>query len=167
MIATGTAEVNAAAPNKSTGEAGWAGEVTVMAHETPRALALAAIRHETTERIPFHCMLSPPAQYVLQEHLGSQPADGYLDCCLALFGCADKPLYATPARYGDSITDKFGVVWSTSDRDRGYPVAHPLTRPTLAGYEFPDPREPARWARVAATSSRHHDRLRLAVIGDL
>lgn len=138
-----------------------------MTDRTPRALVQAALRHESTDRVPFNVMLSPLAQERLQAFLGERSLPEYLGCCLYLYGCGDKPLYASPAVYGPTISDQFGVVWSTSDLDRGYPIRHPLTAPALAGYDFPDPREPGRWANVANDARKHPHCYRLAVVGDL
>ena len=134
---------------------------------TPRELALAALRHEETEQVPLNLMLSPPAEAALREHYGTDDLQADLGVCLYLYGCAGKPLYASPDEYGPTITDEFGVVWSTSHIDRGYPVEHPLTKPTLEGYEFPDPMAPGRWAAVPEASQAYPDCLRIAVVGDL
>ncbi len=134
---------------------------------TARQLVEAALRHEETERIPYDFMFTPPAEETLQQHYATDDLQTYLDINLYLYGCADKPLYASPDEYGPTITDQFGVVWATSDIDRGYPVEHPLPEPTLAGYEFPDPWEAARWKPVAEAARQHRDQFRIAVIGDL
>ena len=134
---------------------------------TPRELVLTALRHEETERCPYNLMLSPPAAERLAEHYGSEDLQGDLGLSLYLFGCAGKPLYASPAPYGPTITDEFGVVWSTSDLDRGYPVQHPLAEATLRGYQFPNPLAPERWATAREQARRYPEQLRLAVIGDL
>ncbi len=134
---------------------------------TARELVYAALRHEETARLPYNFMFSPPAEAALCNHLGTDDLQAALDINLYLFGCWGKPLYAPPERYGESITDEFGVVWSTSDIDRGYPVRHPLTEPNLSGYQFPDPWAPQRWARVPEFAYRHPHQFHLAVIGDL
>jgi uroporphyrinogen decarboxylase len=112
-------------------------------------------------------MFSPPAAARLQEHYGCDDLQEYLDINLYLFGCAGKPLYASPDEYGPTITDEWGVVWSTSHRDRGYPVQHPLAQPTLRGYEFPDPRAPKRWAPVPEAARKYAHPFRLGIVGDL
>lgn len=141
---------------------------TMQAPETtPRELALAALRHEETDLVPRNFGLTPQALRKLADHLGPASVDVFLGNCLALYACADKPLYASPALYGPTITDPFGVVWATSDTDRGYPLVHPLSQPTLAGYQWPDPLEPARWEPVAAAAVLRPECLRLAVVGDL
>ncbi|NPV47635.1 MAG: hypothetical protein HPY69_11800 [Armatimonadetes bacterium] len=138
-----------------------------MAEPTPRELALSALRHEETDRIPCNFMLSPPALAKLQGHLGRDEVDEFLGNCLYLYGCSDKPLYANPDKYGPTIADQYGVVWATSHADRGYPLEHPLRSPSLQDYQFPDPLEPRRWERVPQAATLHPECLRLAVVGDL
>ena len=61
-----------------------------------------------------------------------------------------KPAYADPVVYGDTITDEFGVVWSTSGIDRGSPVEPCLNEADLAGYSFPDPAAEYRFSHIEA-----------------
>jgi uroporphyrinogen decarboxylase len=138
-----------------------------MVPETARELVYAALRHEETQRIPYDFMFSPPAAAALCEYWGTDDLQGFLDTNLYLFFCCDKPLYASPDQYGPTITDEFGVVWSTSYLDRGYPVTHPLPAPTLDGYAFPDPRAPERWDPVPETAWLYPDQFRIACVGDL
>jgi len=134
---------------------------------TARELVPAALRHEETERIPYNFMFTPPAESALRKHYGTDDLQGTLNCHLYLYGPAGKPLYASPEEFGASITDEFGVVWSTSDLDRGSPIGPVFPRPALDGYEFPDPWAPARWEPVEAAARKYPDQFRLAVIGDL
>jgi len=134
---------------------------------TARELVRAALRHEETERCPYNLMLSPPAAERLREHYGTDDLQGHLDLSLYLFGCAGKPLYASPEEHGPTVTDEFGVVWSTSGIDRGYPVRHRLAEATLRGYQFPNPLAPERWAQVSDLAGQYPQQFRLAVIGDL
>ena len=134
---------------------------------TARNLVWTALRHEETECVPYNFMFSPPAEAALREHFAAPDLQDYLDINLYLFGCSDKPLYASPEQYGPSVTDQFGVVWSTSNLDRGYPIHHPLTEPTLSSYELPDPWAPERWASVPERAQKYPHQFRLAVVGDL
>jgi uroporphyrinogen decarboxylase len=148
----------------------WTENRQAMPEPTPRELVLAALRHEETERLPYNFMLSPPALGKLQAHLGlaAHEAADWIGSCLYIYGCRDKPLYAHPDRYGPTISDQWGVVWATSEVDRGYPVVHPLAGGIAALPETsPDPLEPKRWEGVAQSAERHPDLYRLAVIGDL
>lgn len=134
---------------------------------TPRDAVYAALRHEEPSHVPYNFMFSPPAEQRLQTHYGVDDLQEHLDIHLYLYGCVGKPLYAHPDEYGPRVTDEFGVVWATSEVDRGYPVEHPLGRPTLEGFELPDPLAPARWRGVAAAAARYPRQFRVAVIGDL
>jgi uroporphyrinogen decarboxylase len=112
-------------------------------------------------------MFSPPAEAALREHYGVADLADCLGTSLFLFGCAGKPLYASPDEFGPTIADEWGVVWATSHIDRGYPVRHPLTEPSLAGYTVPDPLDAERWAPVCEVDLADRSELALAVVGDL
>lgn len=134
----------------------------------PVDLVNAALRHVETERVPYNFMFSPPAARRLQEYLGETDLDAWVGAQLYLYGCSDKPLYAHPAQYGPTITDQWGVVWATSEIDRGYPVAHPLRDlADLGGHPWPDPHEPRRWDGVPRQAALHPELFRVAVVGDL
>ena len=134
---------------------------------TPREVVYAALRHEETAVVPYNFMFSPPAEERLKTHYGVDDVQTHLGMHLYIYGCAGKPLYAHPDEFGPAITDEFGVVWATSAIDRGYPVGHPLERPALDAYHFPDPLAPSRWEDVRQASERHDHLFRLAVVGDL
>lgn len=127
----------------------------------------AAIQHRETERIPYNFMFSPPAERRLKEYYGVQDLVASLDMPIFLFGPKDKPLYADPDVYGETIRDQFGVVWSTSRIDRGSPIGPPLKEADLSGYSFPFPDEPKRFAGLDEEIGRRRDRFLIAVIGDL
>ena len=134
---------------------------------SPRELVRAALRHEETEAVPYNFMFTPPASKALADYYGDDDLQGWLNCHLHLYGPAGKPLYAFPAKYGPTYTDEFGVVWTTSERDRGVPIGHPLAAGTLAGYTFPDPHRPQRWAQVAPRAAEYPHQYQVGVIGDL
>lgn len=134
---------------------------------TAKELVRAALRHEETERIPCNFMFSPPAETTLGRHYGTDDLQGHLDCNVYLYAAVGKPLYALPEDYGPRVTDEFGVVWTTSNLDRGCPVGRAVSGPTLEGYEFPDPLDTKRWEPVAAAAEKHPDQFHLAFIGDL
>jgi len=84
-----------------------------------KELIRSAVEHRETERVPYNFMFSPPAEKRLKEHYGVEDLITGLEMPMFLFGPKDKPLYADPEVYGETITDQFGVVWSTSKIDRG------------------------------------------------
>jgi uroporphyrinogen decarboxylase len=141
---------------------------TSSAHPLPVDRVHAALRHEETERVPYNFMLSPPAVRKLEEYLGAVCVDAWVGSHLYLFGCSDKPLYAHPERYGPTINDQWGVVWATSEIDRGYPLVHPLRHlANLTDYRWPDPLEPRRWEPVPERAAQHPELFHVAVVGDL
>ena len=50
-----------------------------------------------------------------------------------------KPLYAHPEEFGPTAMDEYGVVWSTSEIDRGAPIGPSLSEANLSEYTFPNP----------------------------
>ena len=134
---------------------------------TRRETVLNALQHVETEQVPFNLMLSPPAQQKLEEYYRTDDLQNELGIYLYVFGPKGKPLYASPDVYGETIADQFGVVWSTSHIDRGYPIDHPLKGETLEGSPFPDPEDPARFEDLEAASAARGDCYTLAVVGDL
>jgi uroporphyrinogen decarboxylase len=132
-----------------------------------KELIRSAIDHRETARVPYNFMFSPPAERKLREYYGVDDLISALDMPMFFFGAKDKPLYADPHVYGETITDPFGVVWSTSRIDRGSPIGPPLTEPDLSGYALPDPDDPKRFAGIEEEVERRRDRFLVAVIGDL
>ncbi|MFQ5793164.1 MAG: uroporphyrinogen decarboxylase family protein [Acidobacteriota bacterium] len=134
---------------------------------TGKELIRSAIEHRETGRVPYNFMFSPPAEKRVKEHYGAEDLVTALDMPMFLFGAKDKPLYAAPEVYGETITDQFGVVWSTGKIDRGSPIGPPLKEPSLSHYSFPSPDDPRRFARLDEKVAKRRDRFLIAVIGDL
>lgn len=66
----------------------------------------------------------------------------------------------------DCVQDVFGVVWDRSiDKDIGNVQDTILSRPTLAGYSFPDPLDPRFFADIPDKLARYGDRFRVFQIG--
>jgi len=126
------------------------------------------LRHEAGLPVPWNLSLSPPARRRLSEHYGTGEIEDLLDLPLRLRGANSiKPLYAAPQEFGPTARDEWGVVWTTSDVDRGSPVGPPITSPDLARFTFPDPAAPHRFEGVAAWCERHRDHYTILWIGDL
>jgi uroporphyrinogen decarboxylase len=68
---------------------------------------------------------------------------------------------------GDNrVRDVFGVVWDRSvDKDIGIVEGCVLSRPTLAGYAFPDPLDPRFFAAIPERIARYPDRFRVFQLG--
>lgn len=66
----------------------------------------------------------------------------------------------------DRVRDVFGVVWDRSiDKDIGNVEGCVLAEPSLAGYEFPDPRDARFFQDIPERIARFPDRLRVFQIG--
>jgi uroporphyrinogen decarboxylase len=132
-----------------------------------KQLVLNAIAHTETQNLPYNFMFSPPAEKRLKDYYAVDDLVSALNIPIFFFGPKDKPLYADPDVYGQSITDQFGVVWSTSKIDRGSPIGPPLKNPDLSHYSFPSPHDPNRFSGLQQQLHNRTDRFLVAVIGDL
>lgn len=125
------------------------------------------LAHEQPDAVPYNFMFSPPVQGMLERHY-APPLEDVLDFPLRMTGAASiKPLYAPPAQFGTSAIDEFGVVWSTSDIDRGQPLNQVLPEPDLAHYRFPDPASDHRFEALAAWCEWNRHGYTIIWVGDL
>lgn len=125
------------------------------------------LRHEECEAVPYNFMFSPPAQRRAEAHYGPNLEDR-LDLPLRMTGTRSlKPLYADPKDFGPTVQDEFGVVWSTSEIDRGSPIGPCLREPTLAGYAFPDPMREDRFELLGEWCLAQAGHYRIIWVGDL
>lgn len=126
-----------------------------------------AIEHKETEAVPYNFMFTPVAQRIVREHYGDNIEDS-LGMPIRMGGPhAIKPLYADPDRYGDSIADDFGVIWSTSKIDRGSPIGPCLPEPDLSKYVFPNPAKASRFTDLGDWCARKADNYRILWVGEL
>lgn len=135
--------------------------------DNPKELIRRALAHRETPRVPYNFMFSPPAEKRLKDYYATDDLIMALDIPMCFFGAKGKPLYADPEVYGETITDPFGVVWSTSRIDRGSPIGRPLTGPDLSRYVFPDPDDARRFDGLANEAEKRRERFLVATIGDL
>ena len=125
------------------------------------------ILHREADAVPYNFMFSPPALRAAEEHYG-QDLEEQLSLPLRMTAPkSPKPLYADPERYGATIADEFGVVWSTSRIDRGSPIGPCLSAPDLSHYVFPNPAEAARFTGLQEWCSQQEGQYRIIWVGDL
>ncbi|MFQ5808917.1 MAG: uroporphyrinogen decarboxylase family protein [Armatimonadota bacterium] len=126
-----------------------------------------AIDHQETDIVPYMIDFTPPPRALLAEHYGTEDVEGAIGNHITLLGPpSGKPLYSHPDRFGDEVTDDFGVVWHTSQYDRGLVKEPALKEPSLEGYRFPDPRRPERYAKVPGLVEKNRDNFIGGVCGD-
>jgi len=128
---------------------------------------LRALEHTDSGAVPYNFMFSPPAARIAMEHYG-QDLDQSLSLPIRMTGPNSiKPLYADPDEYGETITDEFKVVWSTSRLDRGSPIGPCLAEPDLSHYTFPDPTDAYRFSGIAHWCAMQEGHYRIIWVGDL
>ncbi|MBI3947812.1 MAG: uroporphyrinogen-III decarboxylase-like protein [Armatimonadetes bacterium] len=126
---------------------------------TPRERALAALKHEQPDQTPFNLGFTVPARQKLAAHFGGEEPLQRPGNCLAITG-ARVPGEAWVEVRPDHWRDEFGVVWNrTIDKDIGNVEVFQLAERTLAGYSFPDPRSPRRFAHFPDFIRTHGDQL--------
>lgn len=67
---------------------------------------------------------------------------------------------------GELVRDEYVVIWSDLPENRGYVKHHPLTKPDLSGYKFPDSYAPGRFDPLKEKIGANQDLFLLAWAGD-
>ncbi len=118
--------------------------------------------------VPYQLPLSPVPRRMLEKHFATDDVEGTLDLPIRITGAGSiKPLYASPARFGPTATDEFGVVWTTNEIDRGAPIGPCLTEPDLTGYSFPDPTAEHRFDHLGDWCEKNASNFTIICAGDL
>jgi uroporphyrinogen decarboxylase len=113
--------------------------------------------------VPWSMGFTKEAGEKLRRHFGCDDLEGPLENHLLKLG-SDIGFFADLG--GDRVQDVFGVVWDRSvDKDIGNVAGRVLARPTLAGYQFPDPLDRRVFADIPAHIGRFPDRFRVFQIG--
>ena len=113
--------------------------------------------------VPWSFGFTCEAREKLQRHFGAADLDPFL-------GNHDVGLGNGIGFFADigngCVRDVFGVVWDRSvDRDIGIVKGCVLPEPTLAGYEFPNPRDPRFFEDIPGKLLAFGDRFRVFQIG--
>ena len=119
----------------------------------------ATLAHQDTGAVPYNFMFTPVAARKLCAHYGVENVNAVLNMPMRTNAPhSPKPLYADPDEFGPTVTDEFGVVWSTNYLDRGAPLVYSLPEADLSRFTFPDPRDPARFTDLAewCVKNREH-----------
>ena len=125
------------------------------------------LAHEESGAVPYNFMFSPLALRLAEEHYG-EGIEEQIDLPLRMTGAKSiKPLYSHPDAFGDTVTDEYGVTWSTSEIDRGSPIGPCLPEADLSGYTFPDPTREYRFEDLGAWCERQEGHFRIVWVGDL
>lgn len=113
--------------------------------------------------VPWSCGFTKEAREKLEAHFAPVELEDALDNHLLKLG-SDIGFFADLPN--NRVQDVFGVVWDRSvDKDIGIVEGCVLPEPTLAGYTFPDPRDPRFFADIPEKLARWGDRFRVFQIG--
>jgi uroporphyrinogen decarboxylase len=113
--------------------------------------------------VPWSMGFTKEAKEKLQRHYGCDDLESPLENHLLKLG-SDIGFFSSLG--DDRVQDVFGVVWDRSvDKDIGNVEGQVLPRPTLAGYEFPNPLDARFFADIPAKIARFPDRFRVFQIG--
>jgi len=126
------------------------------------------LAHHEPESVPFNISLSPLPRAALERHYGVTDVEAALDFPIRMSGTKTiKPIYASPAVYGPTLRDEFGVGWSTNEIDRGAPIGPCLPEPDLRGYRFPDPAAQYRFEELGSWCAHNREHFIVLWVGDL
>ncbi len=126
------------------------------------------VAHKQTDAVPYNATLSPPATAALQKHYGTDDVEEALGFPIRMSGCNSiRPLYASPAEYGRTTSDEFGVVWANSDIDLGSPVGPALAEADLSNYIFPDPAAEYHFEHLGPWCRANKEHFTIIWVGDL
>ncbi|MGO8748664.1 MAG: uroporphyrinogen decarboxylase family protein [Thermoguttaceae bacterium] len=121
------------------------------------------LKGERPPYVPWSMGFTQEAREKLQKHYGAADIEGPLGNHLLKLG-SDIGFFTEVGK--DRVRDVFGVVWDRSvDKDIGNVEGQVLARPTLAGYEFPNPLDRRFFADIPAKIAQFPDRFRVFQIG--
>jgi uroporphyrinogen decarboxylase len=133
-----------------------------------REWVLGILDRRVTAPVPFNFGFSPMPRAALEKHYHTDNVEQALNMPIRMNGCASiKPLYAAPAKFGDTAADEFGVVWSTSDIDRGSPIRPCLKEADLASFRWPDSAAAYRFEHLAEWTAAQRENFSVLWVGDL
>jgi len=134
---------------------------------TKKETVIEAIQLKETPSVPYHMDFTPPARDMLKQYYNTQDIDRAVGNYI-LWLSWHPSLDFQGKRLGDRLVqDEFGVVWNDLPENRGYVEHHPLSKPDLSGYEFPDSYAPGRFYGLKERMEAYSDLFLLAWAGDL
>lgn len=130
---------------------------------TKRDVVRLALGGKRPPYVPWSMGFTVEAREKLQAHYACEDIEGPLENHFLKLG---RDIGWFEHVGGNLYRDVFGVVWDRSiDKDIGNVRGQVLTRPTLRGYELPDPRDPRYFDDIPEKIERYPDRFRVFQIG--
>ncbi len=130
---------------------------------TKREVVKFALDAQPVPYVPWQLGFTVEAKQKLQDHYGPVDLEVTLENHIVNLGA--EILFTEDIGH-DHVRDNFGVVWDrTVDKDIGIVEGRVLPDPTLAGYDFPDPRGDRYFADIPAKLAKYGDRFRAFQVG--
>lgn len=125
-----------------------------------------AISFHKTLDIPYHLDFTLPVRKMLIEYYKTEDLERAVGNYISWLSC--RPSLDFNGKKIDKILiqDEFGVVWYGLPENRGYVKHHPLEKPDLSGYKFPDPYIKGRFDHLQDKLEKYRDLFLLAWTGD-
>jgi uroporphyrinogen decarboxylase len=128
-----------------------------------RAVIKAVLDSEIPPYVPWSFGFTKEAFEKLANHYGTQDLEPIMGNHLLSLG---NEVDFFEDMDNDRVRDAFGVIWDrSSDKDIGVVANQMLPRPSMEGYEFPDPLRACAFADIAPKLQKYGDRFRVFSIG--
>ena len=120
--------------------------------------AIDAIKHRTTDKVPYHITFTQPAREKMASFYGDPNFEASLGNCLSIYR-ARRLAEVRPHIW----RDEFGVEWDRRvDTDIGVVVGTLVTPETLGDFELPDPNDPSLYMDFEASGNEFGDTMPVA-----
>ena len=131
---------------------------------TKREVVRSLLNHQTPPYVPWSFGFTVEAKAKILDYAGSEDAlDALLDNHLLRLG---NDIGFFEPWGAESVRDLFGVVWNREiDKDIGTVEGTVIPDPTLARYQFPDPRDDRYFADIPDRIEAYPDKFRVFSIG--
>lgn len=125
-----------------------------------------AINFHKTSNIPYHLDFTPPVRKMLIDYYKTDDLERSVGNYISWLSCRPALDFNGKKINETLIQDEFGVIWHGLPENRGYVKHHPLDKPDLSGYKFPDPYTKGRFDHLQEKLERYKDLFLLAWAGD-
>jgi len=132
---------------------------------TKKEVVIKAIQFQETPSIPYHLDFTPPVLKMLSEYYNTENVGRAVGNYIRWLSWHPS-LDFNGKRNDQLVQDEFGVVWNDLPENRGYVKHHPLDKPDLSGYRFPDSYAPGRFDGYKERIETNKELFILAWAGD-
>lgn len=133
---------------------------------TKKDRVIAAINHQQTDFIPFQMDCLSAAEKKLKSHFGEVDLGEVIGNHMAMFEPSYYSIFKTEDLDRNKFRDAFGAIWELKpNEDIGTVIDHPLKKPSLDGYRFPDPYKVMALDGIPTFIDKNQDKFILGAIG--